>query len=95
MIGPRGGVRAVTITKRQGADVSRARDALAVEEPLEIRLAWRDAAGSKVTEPLTVTMRTPTSGKNMSPRQVTISAARMGAGALPAGVVVMRAAAAA
>ena len=59
MIGPRGGVRAMTITKRQGDDVSRARDALAVEEPLEIRLAWRDADGSKRVEPLTVTMRTP------------------------------------
>lgn len=59
MIGPRGGVRAVTITKRKGSDVSRARDALAVEEPLEIRLAWRDADGSRRVEPLTVTMRTP------------------------------------
>jgi FdhD protein len=59
VIGPRGGARAVTITKRRGADVSRARDALAVEEPLEIRLAWRDADGSKRVEPLTVTMRTP------------------------------------
>jgi FdhD protein len=59
VIGPRGGVRAVTITKRKGSDVSRARDALAVEEPLEIRLAWRDADGAKRVEPLTVTMRTP------------------------------------
>jgi len=59
VIGPRGGVRAVTITKRRGSDISRARDALAVEEPLEIRLAWRDADGSKHVEPLTVTMRTP------------------------------------
>jgi FdhD protein len=59
VIGPRGGVRAVTITKRKGADVSRARDALAVEEPLEIRLAWRGADGAKRVEPLTVTMRTP------------------------------------
>ncbi|MGE0159044.1 MAG: formate dehydrogenase accessory sulfurtransferase FdhD [Gemmatimonadales bacterium] len=59
MIGPRGGVRAVTVTKRQGGDVSRARDALAVEEPLEIRLAWKDSAGAKRVEPLTVTMRTP------------------------------------
>jgi FdhD protein len=59
VIGPRGGARAVTITKRRGADVSRARDALAVEEPLEIRLAWRAADGSKRVEPLTVTMRTP------------------------------------
>ena len=59
MIGPRGGARAVTITKRRGADVSRSRDALAVEEPLEIRLAWREADGTKRVEPLTVTMRTP------------------------------------
>ncbi len=59
MIGPRGGVRAVTITKRHGTEVSRERDALAVEEPLEIRLAWTDADGSGRVEPLTVTMRTP------------------------------------
>jgi FdhD protein len=59
VIGPRGGVRAVTITKRQGAEVTRAKDALAVEEPLEIRLAFTDADGRKRVEPLAVTMRTP------------------------------------
>jgi FdhD protein len=59
MIGPRGGMRAVTITKRQGTEVSRARDALAVEEPLEIRLAWKADDGSRRVQPLTVTMRTP------------------------------------
>jgi FdhD protein len=52
-------MRAVTITKRRGEAVSTARDALAVEEPLEIRLAWREGDGAKRVEPLTVTMRTP------------------------------------
>jgi FdhD protein len=59
VIGPRGGVRAVTITKRVGADATRTRDALAVEEPLEIRVAFVDGEGRKRVQPLAVTMRTP------------------------------------
>ena len=35
------------------------RDALAVEEPLEIRIAWTSESGTRVVEPLAVTMRTP------------------------------------
>ncbi len=59
MIGPRGGARTITVTRRRGADATRARDALAVEEPLEIRIAWKGAGGSSRVEPLAVTMRTP------------------------------------
>lgn len=59
MIVPRGGVRAVTVTRRRGESHSRSRDALAVEEPLEIRVRWLAADGSPRVEPLAVTMRTP------------------------------------
>jgi FdhD protein len=59
MIGQRGGARTVTVTRRRGGDATRARDALAVEEPLEIRVAWRDRDGRRRGEPLAVTMRTP------------------------------------
>ncbi|MBM4184874.1 MAG: formate dehydrogenase accessory sulfurtransferase FdhD [Gemmatimonadetes bacterium] len=45
--------------RRRGADVTRTRDALAVEEPLEIRVAWRASDGSSRVEALAVTMRTP------------------------------------
>jgi FdhD protein len=59
MIGPRGAARTVTVTRQRGDEASRVRDALAVEEPLEIRLAWRGADGAARVEALAVTMRTP------------------------------------
>jgi FdhD protein len=58
-MGQRGGARTVTVTRRRGDGASRARDALAVEEPLEIRLAWKDREGRARVEALAVTMRTP------------------------------------
>jgi FdhD protein len=59
MIVPRGGARTVTVTRRRGAAATRARDALAIEEPLEIRVAWTDSDAKDHVEPLAVTMRTP------------------------------------
>jgi len=58
MIGSRGGARTYRITKYRAGDAKRERDALAVEEPMEIRLAWMEG-GHKRVEPLAVTMRTP------------------------------------
>jgi len=48
----------VTIQKIRGADVVETEDTLAVEEPLEIKLAWREGTVS-VQKPVSVTMRTP------------------------------------
>lgn len=59
MIGQGGATRAVRVMRRRGDESRSARDLLAVEEPLEIRVSWTDAAGRKHTEPLAVTMRTP------------------------------------
>jgi len=49
----------VQVTRRRGSEAKGARDAVAVEEPLEIRVAWTSASGSRIVEPLAVTMRTP------------------------------------
>ncbi len=59
MIGPRGATRAVHVMRRRDGETKRMRDALAVEEPLEIRIAWTSESGTRVVEPLAVTMRTP------------------------------------
>jgi FdhD protein len=58
MIGRRGATRAVRIHRSRDGDTERAKDAVAVEEPLEIRIAWRNGSERR-TERITVTMRTP------------------------------------
>jgi len=59
VIGPRRAAQALRVTRRRGGERSRARDVVAVEEPLEIRVAWREPGGERRVEPLAVTMRTP------------------------------------
>jgi FdhD protein len=58
MIGPKGATRSARVTRYRDGATDRRKDVLAVEEPLEIRLAWREEPGGRA-EPLAVTMRTP------------------------------------
>jgi FdhD protein len=58
MIGSRGGARSVRVARYRDGRRTRDRDALAVEEPMEMRLAWIDE-GARRVEPIAVTMRTP------------------------------------
>jgi FdhD protein len=51
-------LRRVHLTKVQGGQMRRERDVLAVEEPLEIRLAF-ERDGQSVVRSISVTMRTP------------------------------------
>lgn len=59
MKGQRGPVASARIRRYRDGAMEGVRDALAVEEPLEIRLAWRDAEGAPRSEAVAVTMRTP------------------------------------
>jgi FdhD protein len=49
----------VRVSRHRDGERSSARDAVVVEEPMEIRLSWLDDDGTRHTEPLAVTMRTP------------------------------------
>ena len=60
MIGSRGPTRSLRVIRYRDGARDRDRDALVVEEPLEIRLSWVETeTGRRRTEPLAVTMRTP------------------------------------
>jgi len=58
VIGPQKAARTTLVTRYRGSVSSSRRDALAVEEPLEIRVSWTEGR-TRVVEPLAVTMRTP------------------------------------
>ena len=58
MIGSRGGAKTVRVSRYRDGSTTRKRDALAVEEPMEMRLSWVED-GARRAEPLAVTMRTP------------------------------------
>lgn len=58
MIGSRSGARSVRVTRFRDGEAKRQRDALAVEEPLEMRISWSER-GARRVEVLAVTMRTP------------------------------------
>ncbi len=55
----------VRVRRVQGAEVSEATDVLAVEEPLEIRLAW-EVDGRREQRPVSVTMRTPGNDRELA-----------------------------
>jgi FdhD protein len=59
VIGPRGATRQVRVLRHREETVTRRRDVLAVEEPLEIRVAYTTGNGSRTVETVAVTMRTP------------------------------------
>lgn len=58
-MGPRGSTRAVKIRRYHAEAPERARDDVAVEEPLEIRISWIQPDGTRATDAVAVTMRTP------------------------------------
>ena len=59
MIGRRAGVREMAVSRRRDGETRSVRDAVAVEEPLEIRVAWSDPTAGRRVEAVAVTMRTP------------------------------------
>ncbi|MDH5758336.1 MAG: formate dehydrogenase accessory sulfurtransferase FdhD [Gemmatimonadota bacterium] len=58
-MGRRGATRTLRVTRYREGGAERVRESLAVEEPLEIRVAWTVPGGERRSEQLTVTMRTP------------------------------------
>lgn len=59
MIRPGRPVASITIQRFRGGGSTHGRDAVAVEEPLEIRLGLPAPGGGRASVPLSVTMRTP------------------------------------
>ncbi len=56
---PRGATHTVRMRRYTRGSSEREKDAVAVEEPLEVRVAWTGADGRVATQALAVTMRTP------------------------------------
>jgi FdhD protein len=59
VIGRPGAMRAVRVRRLREGTLAPARDRLAVEEPLEIRLTWASPEEIATTDTVSVTMRTP------------------------------------
>ena len=59
MIGRRSATRGTRVLRHRDGTSSRERDAVVVEEPMEIRLSWVGADGGRTTDRVAVTMRTP------------------------------------
>lgn len=59
MVGRRSATRRVKVHRHRGGAQAAARDLVAVEEPLEIRISWGAPGGPRASEAVAVTMRTP------------------------------------
>lgn len=59
MVGRGGATRSVRVERHRGEERARVHDAVAVEEPLEIRASWVVPGGARASETVAVTMRTP------------------------------------
>ena len=59
MVGQRPATSPVQVVRYRAGESARARDDVAVEEPLEIRVSWVHPDGRRRTEAVAVTMRTP------------------------------------
>jgi len=59
VVGKRGATRSVQVVRHREGEGVRAKDDVAVEEPLEIRVSWVHPDGRRRAEAVAVTMRTP------------------------------------
>jgi len=59
VVGRRGATRSVNLERHGAGARVRAKDAVVVEEPLEVRVSWVEPGGGRASEAIAVTMRTP------------------------------------